>query len=501
MANGSDSLGFDPLAWMKEGADPATHPLGLDVNLLTASFEAVTPKAEELVARFYEELFNRYPDVVPLFSNTTPEKQQQKLLAALKLVINNLNNIDVLSNTLTELGARHQGYGAEAGHYGAVASTLLDVMQEIAGDAWTDDINKAWSHALEVIAKVMLDAYTDAGPDSNVSLQTESDSTDQDHPLGLNISALRTSFDLLAPNGDELVARFYKTLFERYPGVKPLFSNTTPTEQKRKLLAALTLLVRNLDNVDMLAKVLTELGARHQQYGAEPAHYDAVASVLIDVMKDMAGDAWNSEIEQAWTHALSVIAKVMLDAYGEVNEEVKAIEEVETIEEHPLGLNVNALTNSFNLLAPRGEELVAKFYQQLFEKYPTVKPLFVNTTPKEQKKKLLAALQLVINNLNNVDVLSKALTELGQRHQGYGAEPAHYDAVSTTLIGVMRDMAEEAWTMEMQSAWQQALEVISTVMLDAYKEVDPIDTPEGHPLGLNVPVLEKSFNALAPRAN
>ncbi|VAW68039.1 Methyl-accepting chemotaxis protein I (serine chemoreceptor protein) [hydrothermal vent metagenome] len=40
-----------------------------------------------------------------------------------------------------------------------------------------------------------------------------------------------------------------------------------------------------------------------------------VASTLVDTMKEMAGDAWNSTIESAWTQALNVIAKVMLDAY------------------------------------------------------------------------------------------------------------------------------------------------------------------------------------------
>lgn len=489
MAVDKEKLGFDPLAWMKEGAGSSTHPLGLNVELLENSFNMIEPKLEDVVARFYEELFARYPEVVPLFSSTTPEKQQRKLSAALKLVINNLDNVDALTRALTELGAKHQAYGAETGHYGAVASTLLDVMKAQAGDAWTDDVHKAWSHALEVVANVMLGAYG-----NNTAQETHTESGTE-HPLGLNVSALKSSFDLLAPRGDELVANFYKVLFERYPQVKPLFENTTPKDQKKKLLAALKLLVSNLENVDMLAKVLTELGARHQGYGAEPAHYEAVGTVLIEVMNDMAGDAWSSEIEQAWTHALQVISKVMLDAYGEQKAEV----EVE-VAEHTLGLNVEALTSSFELLAPRGEELVAKFYQELFDRYPAVKPLFANTTPTEQKKKLLAALQLVISNLNNVDKLAKVLTELGARHQKYGVEPAHYDVVATILIGVMRDLAGDAWTAEIQQAWQQALEVISTVMLDAYAEVDPIDTPEGHPLGLNVPLLERSFNILAPRA-
>ncbi|MDH5409514.1 MAG: chemotaxis protein CheW, partial [Gammaproteobacteria bacterium] len=66
---------------------------------------------------------------------------------------------------------------------------------------------------------------------------------------------------------------------------------------------------------DTLVKALTEMGLRHQEYGAEAGHYDAVASTLIDVMQELAGDKWTTEIETAWKDALTVIAKVMLDSY------------------------------------------------------------------------------------------------------------------------------------------------------------------------------------------
>ena len=183
-------LGFDPLAWMgddKSSPDDTTstdksgnkeaamarntsnskstqtqntqHPLGLNVPALEQSFNLLAPNINELVDRFYEELFENYPQVVPLFKNTDKKKQSQKLIGALKLVVNNLNNVDVLAKTLTELGKRHQGYGALEAHYAAVAATLLNVMKEFAGKAWTQEIENAWSHALMTIAEVMLKAY------------------------------------------------------------------------------------------------------------------------------------------------------------------------------------------------------------------------------------------------------------------------------------------------------------------------------------------------------
>ncbi|MGD8784714.1 MAG: methyl-accepting chemotaxis protein [Thioalkalispiraceae bacterium] len=151
---------------------------------------------------------------------------------------------------------------------------------------------------------------------SSAAKKGSAKSVTNDHPLGLNVPALEKSFNLLAPQADQLVARFYEELFKRHPDVKPLFKNTTPDKQQKKLLAALKLVVENLNNVDVLAKTLTALGERHEHYGAIEAHYAAVATTLMDVMKEMAGRAWTKEVQEAWSHALGTIAEVMLNAYG-----------------------------------------------------------------------------------------------------------------------------------------------------------------------------------------
>jgi len=92
------------------------------------------------VARFYEELFDRYPAVIPIFENVDLAKQEKMLLTALKMVVNSLHKPKALTKVLTGLGKRHQSYGAEPAHYQAVTSTLLDVMEEFAGELWTKEV-------------------------------------------------------------------------------------------------------------------------------------------------------------------------------------------------------------------------------------------------------------------------------------------------------------------------------------------------------------------------
>jgi methyl-accepting chemotaxis protein len=133
-------------------------------------------------------------------------------------------------------------------------------------------------------------------------------------------------------------------------------------------------------------------------------------------------------------------------------------------------LNIELLESSFKALAPQGELLVERFYQVLFDKHPQVKPLFVNTDPKSQQKKLLAGLSLVIGNLRDPDTLSTALQKMGQRHQAYGALPEHYPAVANTLLEVMDELAGDLWTPQLKKAWEDALNAVVEIMIGAYAQ-------------------------------
>ena len=131
----------------------------VDVGLLEDTFAALAPQGPALVQRFYEELFRRYPDIKPLFAGVSLKHQQKKLLAALVQVVNRLRQPEALDQVLTDLGARHQHYGVKPEHYEAVASTLLDVMREFAGELWTEAVHAAWSRALNRVATTMIQAY------------------------------------------------------------------------------------------------------------------------------------------------------------------------------------------------------------------------------------------------------------------------------------------------------------------------------------------------------
>jgi hemoglobin-like flavoprotein len=131
--------------------------------------------------------------------------------------------------------------------------------------------------------------------------------------MDLDLHALETSFDLIAPRGEELMDEFYARLFEAAPSVIPLFTATDMQRQKTMLLGTLVLLRKSLRNLDAIVPTLRNLGARHVAYGAQPEHYPAVGEALIGAMAALAGPAWQSTHESAWREAFAIVARAMID--------------------------------------------------------------------------------------------------------------------------------------------------------------------------------------------
>ena len=180
-----------------------------------------------------------------------------------------------------------------------------------------------------------LEASIEDGADKPVRLVEEEEpdmidettTTESDEPTaeddadegGLNVELLESSFALLAPQGEQLVARFYERLFETAPAVRSLFPDDM-TDQKKALLGALGTVVSTLRTPEKLTAHLQELGERHIGYGAVAAHYDVVAEVLVATMAEFAGDVWNDELQTAWTAALTAVKDIMLSVTDKAEE-------------------------------------------------------------------------------------------------------------------------------------------------------------------------------------
>lgn len=131
--------------------------MSLNVSLLEESFESIKPVASQFSADFYNTLFADYPNVQPLFANSHMSEQQEKLVSALVMVIQNLQNPDLLGSSLRGLGTRHVQYGVLPEHYPMVGASLLKTLDTYLGSQWTPKVQQAWLDAYKAIATIMLE--------------------------------------------------------------------------------------------------------------------------------------------------------------------------------------------------------------------------------------------------------------------------------------------------------------------------------------------------------
>lgn len=137
---------------------------------------------------------------------------------------------------------------------------------------------------------------------------------------------VKNSWQKLVPLADKAASLFYDRLFEIDATTRTLFKTTNLTEQRRKLIQALGLVVNGLDNLDALVPAIADLGRRHAQYGVTDGHYDTVGAALLWTLEQGLGSGWTPEVKAAWSGAYTMVADVMRGAAGAPASAVAAVE-------------------------------------------------------------------------------------------------------------------------------------------------------------------------------
>jgi hemoglobin-like flavoprotein len=130
------------------------------------------------------------------------------------------------------------------------------------------------------------------------------------------IKLVQESFSKVAPISDQAAMIFYDRLFEVAPQVRAMFPSDM-TEQRKKLMATLAVVVNGLSNLQAVLPAASALAKRHVSYGATPAHYPVVGGALLWTLEKGLGDAWTPDVASAWTTAYGTLSGYMIsEAYG-----------------------------------------------------------------------------------------------------------------------------------------------------------------------------------------
>jgi hemoglobin-like flavoprotein len=134
---------------------------------------------------------------------------------------------------------------------------------------------------------------------------------------------------------------------------------------------------------------------------------------------------------------------------------------------------VSVLEESFDLVAPRCEELVERFYERLFDHAPELRLLFRDTDMERQRQLLLGALVLLRNSLRDLQSIVPALQALGTRNAARGVRPEHYPIAGAVLLVSLAEAGGSAWRYEYTRAWADAYVLLQETILSGVPKARP----------------------------
>lgn len=126
-------------------------------ELVQTTWEKVVPISETAAELFYGKLFELDPSLKPLFKSDIKE-QGKKLMTMLNAAVKGLDKLDELVPVVQKMGQRHVGYGVQDSHYDTVGAALLWTLGQGLGEAFTEEVEAAWTTVYVTLADVMKNA-------------------------------------------------------------------------------------------------------------------------------------------------------------------------------------------------------------------------------------------------------------------------------------------------------------------------------------------------------
>jgi hemoglobin-like flavoprotein len=124
---------------------------------------------------------------------------------------------------------------------------------------------------------------------------------------------------------------------------------------------------------------------------------------------------------------------------------------------------IDLVQSSFEDVRPIADTAANLFYKRLFELDPSLRTLF-RTNMKEQGRKLMDTLGVIVGHLRWLDRILPGVRALGARHVQYGVKSSDYAVVGQALIDTLQIGLGAGFTAEVAEAWLAAYTLLAKTM-------------------------------------
>lgn len=135
-----------------------------------------------------------------------------------------------------------------------------------------------------------------------------------------HIDIIKSLVPLLQETGPALTDHFYGRMFKHNPELKHVFnmSNQESGAQKAALFAAIAGYAQHIDDLPALQTAVERIAQKHTSFHIQPQMYDIVGYHLTETLRELTGELFISEVEEAWLAAYKVLASVFINREGDL---------------------------------------------------------------------------------------------------------------------------------------------------------------------------------------
>lgn len=128
------------------------------IAIVKSTVPVLKTKGIEITTVFYKTLFERNPEVKPLFdmSRQASGEQPKALAMAILASAQNIDNLEVVLPVVKRIAEKHCDRGILPEHYPVVGENLLIAIKNVLGDSCTDEILLAWEQAYGILANIFI---------------------------------------------------------------------------------------------------------------------------------------------------------------------------------------------------------------------------------------------------------------------------------------------------------------------------------------------------------
>lgn len=129
------------------------------INIIKSTIPLLESAGPALTQHFYQRMFSHNPELKHIFNMTHQKtgRQSVALFEAIAAYAKHIDNLDALTSAVERIAHKHTSFNIQPEHYQIVGHHLLETLRELAPEAFTQQVEEAWTAAYFFLAQVFID--------------------------------------------------------------------------------------------------------------------------------------------------------------------------------------------------------------------------------------------------------------------------------------------------------------------------------------------------------